>query len=136
MTDATPHKEVVHLRDYALFQDTRVPYEYLQNFRRTIDSIPEQRLMLAVLEDAVQCFQKHLLASSAKGRLLFAEAEAWFSESDSVGVFSFENVCAELGITPICFRKRLFDWKAHRMHQLRRAKTAHGERLTRHILSH
>lgn len=98
--------------------------------------MPEQRLMLAVIEDAVHSFQKYLLASSPGGRLLFAEADAWFSASDSAGILSFENVCAELGITPSCFRKGLFDWKAHRMHQLRRAKTAHVERLTRHILSH
>jgi hypothetical protein len=43
----------------------------------------EERLMLAVLESAVEDFQKYVLARSACGKKLFREAEEWFLDKDS-----------------------------------------------------
>jgi hypothetical protein len=49
---------------------------------------PEKRLMLAILEDAINCFQDNLLAQDVRNSRLFHEAEEWIVEADSDGVFS------------------------------------------------
>lgn len=71
----------------------------------------ERRLMLAVLEDAVSCFQKYAGATGQRGRRLFQEAEEWFLEDDGTWVFSFEAICAVLNINSEYFRKNLESWK-------------------------
>jgi Ni,Fe-hydrogenase III large subunit len=40
----------------------------------------EERLILAVLESAVEDFQKYVLARNVSGKKLFQEAEEWFLE--------------------------------------------------------
>ena len=40
----------------------------------------EERLMLAVLESAVEDFQKYVLARKPSGKKLFQQAEEWFLE--------------------------------------------------------
>jgi hypothetical protein len=60
----------------------------------------EERLMLAVLESAVEDFQKYVLARKPSGKKLFQQAEAWFLEKDSDELFSFENICETLQLDP------------------------------------
>jgi len=71
----------------------------------------ERRLMLAVLEDAVSCFQKYTGATRPRARRLFQEAEDWFFAEQSAWPFSFESICAVLGINPEYFRTGLQRWK-------------------------
>jgi hypothetical protein len=59
----------------------------------------EARLMLAVLESAVEDFQKYVLARNPSGKKLFQKAEEWFLEKDSDELFSFENICETLTAT-------------------------------------
>ena len=62
----------------SLFQpDTLLPEQYLETFRRKAPLEPEKRLMLAVLEDAVACFQKYVLSRDNRGKGMFREAEEW-----------------------------------------------------------
>ena len=63
--------------------------------------------MLAILEDAVDCFQNKVFAQSVKGRRLFQEAEKWIVEVDGDWVFSFENVCETLELNPAYVRQGL-----------------------------
>jgi hypothetical protein len=49
----------------------------------------EERLMLAVLESAVEDFQKYFLARNLSGKKLFQQAEDWFLEKNSDELFSF-----------------------------------------------
>jgi len=65
------------------------------HYRRRLD--PEKRLMLAVLEDAVYCYQAFAFSSGYKnrGRQLFREAREWFFGKDNFELFSFENICLE-----------------------------------------
>jgi hypothetical protein len=52
----------------SLFQpDTLLPDQYLATFRRKYRLDPERRLMLAVLENAIDCFQKNLGLSTRRG---------------------------------------------------------------------
>ena len=53
----------------------------------------KEKLMLAVLADAIEHFQKHFLSKDEKGKKLFQEAEEWFLEKDNDGLFSFEYIC-------------------------------------------
>jgi len=53
----------------------------------------EERLMLAVLESAIEDFQKYVLARNPSGKKLFQQAEEWFLEKDSDELFSFRNIC-------------------------------------------
>jgi hypothetical protein len=49
--------------------------------------------MLAVLESAVEDFQKYVLARHTSGKKLFQQAEEWFLDKDSEEAFSFQGIC-------------------------------------------
>lgn len=96
----------------SLFQpDTVLPAQYSETLRRKAHLEPEKRLLLAVLEDAVACFQKHLFAQDKKGKAVFQEAEEWIMEEGSDWVFSFENICEVLEFNPQYVRQGLLRWK-------------------------
>ena len=81
----------------------------------------EEKLMLAVLASAIQHFQKYVLSKNEKGRILFQEAEEWFLERGSDGLFSFEYICETLRLHPDYIRQGLMSWKEARLkeHSLR-----------------
>ena len=78
----------------------------------------EERLMLAVLESAVEDFQKYVLARNPRGKKLFQEAEEWFLEKDSDELFSFENICETLQLQPDYIRQGLMVWKEAKLNTL------------------
>lgn len=80
--------------------DTLAPYEYWQVHRRNRFRQPEFELMLAVLEDALQCFFTNVQMRSRREKRIFTETEEWFICIESDGVFTFENICSVLGIDP------------------------------------
>ena len=71
----------------------------------------EERLMLAVLENAVEYFQKYVLARKPSRKQLFREAEEWFLDKENEALYSFENICETLGLHPDPIRKGLMVWK-------------------------
>jgi hypothetical protein len=73
--------------------------------------VGEERLMLAVLLAAVECFQKHVLAQSVWEKKLFQEAEDWILEKNTDWPFSFENICETLQLHPDYIRRGLLLWK-------------------------
>ena len=83
-------------------------------YKRTIRD-GEERLMFAVLENAVEYFQKYVLARNPGGKQRFQEAEEWFLEKDSEALYSFENICETLGLHPDHIRKGLMAWKEARI---------------------
>jgi hypothetical protein len=96
----------------SLFEpDTLLYAQYFENLRRKTLFEPERRLMLAILEDAINCYQDHLLARRSKARRLFTEAEEWILETASHWIFSFENICETLGFSPASVRHGLLRWK-------------------------
>ena len=85
---------------------------------------PEQQLMLAVLDDAVSCFQKYFAARDKIGTSLFHEAEEWIlQQGKSNWLFSFDNICATLDLNPGYIREGLLRWQYHRLRE------RHGVRL-------
>ena len=90
--------------------DTMAPLAYLAIRRKFYDK-PEEKLLFALLNDAVYCFQHHFGASSRAGIKLFFAAEQWLLQGDDDSPFSFENVCEHLGIEPNLLRGALKNWK-------------------------
>jgi len=71
----------------------------------------EEKLMLAVLQDAVEVFQIYILAETQREKRLYQEAEDWILETDSEWLFSFENICETLQLNPGYIRQGLLCWK-------------------------
>ena len=110
----------------SLFQpDTLLPEQYLDTFRRKLHLEPEKKLMLAVLEDAIACFQKYVFAREGKGKILFQEAEDWVKDTNSDWLFSFANVCETLGFNPDYLRQG-----SYRMESRRVGESGKGEGLS------
>ena len=106
-----------------LFQpDILLPAQYLETFRGKAHLEPEEKLMLAVLEDAVWYFQKYLFAQDSKGKGLFRDAEEWISEENSDWLFSFDNICEVFGLNPQYVREGLARWKEKKVAERRKAK--------------
>lgn len=68
---------------------------------------PEQRLMLAVLHDALDCIEKYRFATSNLGRRLFNEAQQWFLAEEAHWPYSFESICGVLDLDSNAVRQRL-----------------------------
>ena len=86
--------------------DTLLPEQYFSLLgRKPLQG--EKRLLLAMLEDAVHCFQTYLLAKKPHERRLFQESEEWINSTDGLWFFSFENICDVLGINPGRMRNAL-----------------------------
>jgi hypothetical protein len=67
--------------------------------------------MLAVLQDALDCFQKYAFSKDGTGRQLFAEADEWIACQDRDWYFSFENICETLDMNPEYLRRGVRQWK-------------------------
>lgn len=67
----------------------------------------EQRLMLAVLVDAINVLQGWQRVGSARKRRAFAEAALWVNTTGTHYPFSFDSVCDALGIDSEVLRCRL-----------------------------
>ncbi len=93
---------------------------------------PVKRLMSAVLEDAVECFERNLRAPSGSRRRRFLEAEHWlFKGNEGAGLFSFESVCGVLDIHPDGLRRALSQWRETALAAEAPAKLLNGRRCHR-----
>jgi hypothetical protein len=103
---------------FAIFQpDTLTRDQFYSTYVRTFHLEPEKILMLAVLRDAVSCFQENLGATEGKKRQLFLDANEWIMDEDSSYFYSFENICDLLGFAPSYMRRGLVSWKARTIRQ-------------------
>ena len=75
----------------------------------------EKRLMLAVLEEAVATFQRHVGAKTRHGQRVFQESEDWILSEDESWPFAFENICHALEIEPEFLRRGLARWKENQL---------------------
>jgi hypothetical protein len=108
-----------------LFQpDSLLPSQFFTALKQRSQACGERRLMGAILEDAVDCFQKYLWAKDNRSRNLRLEAESWFLSDDDSWPFSFINVCHALDLEPDFIRRGLMQWKEQQL--ARRAMVASG----------
>lgn len=78
-------------------------------------AVPEHRLMLAVLEDAMVTFRRGVLSPVPKRRRLVREVEEWMHDACDDGPFAFETICSTLGIDPDYLRAGLLQMKRRAM---------------------
>jgi len=71
----------------------------------------EERLMLAVLEEALDTFRANLHATTRAEQLLFFRAEQWFGSNETAWPFSFVNICEALRLDVGGLRARLARWQ-------------------------
>jgi hypothetical protein len=118
-------KETLDERLPGLFvPDTLLPIQYFEAMRRKHLLEGEKRLVLSVLEDAIECFMKCIDSSTKKGQRLFRDAEEWITLEDKKWVFSFDNVCEMLDINPEYLRGGLREWKVRQLDANERARIA------------
>jgi len=105
----------------SLFQpDSLLPVQYFENFRRKVQTEPEKRLLLAVLEDALACYQKHFSSRGGRGMKMFRETEEWIFREDSNRPFCFTNICEVVGFDPQYVRQGLLKWREMKLEELSR----------------
>jgi hypothetical protein len=88
-----------------------LPAQLLANARVSASTMPEMRLLLAVLEEATVTFQRHVTSRHRRGQRLFREAEQWILADDPFWLCSFRNVCEALGFDAESLRRRLLAWR-------------------------
>ena len=81
---------------------------YWDTVKRKGHGYPEQDLMLALLKDALRNYQKQL----RRPKKSLGEDRRWFFSNDLDGRFSFESVCAVLGLNAQQIRKCLRAWES------------------------
>ena len=94
--------------------DMAVTSKYWETVVRKSYSQPEKELMLAVLKDAIMTYKKRIYSGSA----LFKEAETWLFDRERDWLFSFETVCAVLGLSAQKIRQNLLAWKLNALSDL------------------
>jgi hypothetical protein len=118
-------KETLDERLPGLFEpDTLLPIQYFEAMRKKHLLEGEKRLILSVLEDAVECFMKCIDSPTSKGQRLFRDADEWINLEDKHWVFSFDNVCEMLDINPDYMRRGLRQWKERKIAAMERAAEA------------
>jgi hypothetical protein len=96
--------------DRKLGPETILPGQFADLARGAAAILPEHRLMLAVLEDAIRCYQMTLNAGGRRSWRRFRETEAWFASDDATWLFSFATICEALDLDPAYIRAGLRAW--------------------------
>ena len=95
---------------------------------RDLSREPANRLMLAILEEALATFQRGLNSPVPEQRRRFHEVDDWVASADTDWPFSFENVCAALMMDPDYIRGGLKHLKREGLAREGRAKSSRVRR--------
>lgn len=103
---------------------TIVPAQFFGREQGWRDLSGEYRLMIALLEDAIDiCCRPPWRRSS--GRRILRETEVWIASPDRSWVFSFERICEALDLDPDSVRRHV---RSHRQNTVVRALRTLRER--------
>lgn len=94
-----------------LESDALAPERYREVFHSR-QIAPEKRLLIAVLDDAVQAFLAGIRPRKSRDLRHFQEAEEWIMDLSGNWVFSFDSICNLLGLDPAYLRSGLEKLKA------------------------
>jgi hypothetical protein len=114
MTDNAIPNQLEWFDDELSQADAALPVQFHNSHAKTTTTEPLRRLMVAVLVDAIRCFQTKLKMRQPARRQEFAEVRSWIYSDDDNACFSFRAVCDVLGIDPKVIRKRLAGWEGMR----------------------
>ena len=102
--------------------DALLPAQYYDS--RSAELSPERRLMLALLIDAVRCYQTGVTSTRGLPTRVFADAKIWIFNGQRDAPFAFEDICDALEIDAGYLRRGLRSWRDRRL-------TNEGPRLIR-----
>jgi len=89
----------------ALFEPNIIlPEQYFTRLQRGSSWTGEQRLMAAILEDAVAVCRKLEVPKSSKARHVLRETLRWLRSNDRSWTFSFLRICETLDLEPTAIR--------------------------------
>ncbi|NQY90185.1 MAG: hypothetical protein HRT46_00835 [Deltaproteobacteria bacterium] len=90
-----------------LESDCLLPDQYMALVGGGDNLSGERRLMLAVLEDALDRYRRFALARDPRGRAEYQSAREWIDDDEREWLYSFENVCEVMGFDATYLRERL-----------------------------
>ena len=76
---------------------------------------PEKRLMLAILQDAVDCVRKGFHGSLERCTRPARDAVEWMSSEDHTSTLSFQAICDVLDLDANALRRALFGESTRRL---------------------
>jgi hypothetical protein len=116
--------------------DVILPSQYFAE-QGNVGFSSEQRLMLAVLVDAINVLEGWRRTGGVRERKAFAEAAQWVNVTGTSHPFSFDSVCEALEIDPGLMRSRLFNLTLglaytarHSTRRLRLKELSRGQRMS------
>jgi hypothetical protein len=90
-----------------------LPVQYYDRVCRRRILGGEQKLMFAVLADALRCYVRFARSRDMQERRQLGELERWFRDNDQSGIFSFKSLCETFGIDANVLRNSLRIAQAH-----------------------
>jgi hypothetical protein len=106
--------EVVDRRLTRPFEpDVLLPSQFYLKKHLITQVIGERRLQFAVLEDGIECFQKHAYAKDIRGKKLFTDAYEWIMSPEKTWLYSFELLCEAFELNSDYIRTGLQRWRAN-----------------------
>jgi len=102
--------------------DSPLIIDYLDTIRRKSHLEPEKELMLAVLEQAIDCFRINIFQRTKKQQELYREVESWILDENQRWLYSFDIICETLDISPTYLRARLILWKRKHLTRMQSLK--------------
>ena len=92
--------------------DTMTPLQFYDRIFAEACLVPEKRLMLAVLEDAIASFQRAFIQPRIPTEEFEDnDVEAWLDSDDMSWPFSFASICQALDMEPEYLRTGLRTWR-------------------------
>jgi hypothetical protein len=93
--------------DGRLMPDFVLPAQYYGRLRPAFATGAEGRLLLAVLQDAIDCYVVNMNRRSRHAVIQFREVRDWFNARNHRDLFAFETICEVFGFDPGCIRNVL-----------------------------
>jgi hypothetical protein len=84
---------------------TLLPVQYFTRLQRGTAWSGEQRLMAAIMEDAVAVCSKSAPPKTSKERHVLRETLRWVRSNDRTWTFSFLRICETLDLDPSAIRR-------------------------------
>jgi len=105
--EPAPSRNGTRKRGDANDYDTLLPVQYYDRVAGGKTPSGEFRLFFAILEDALRCYVRSKNCRTGVKRADFLDARRWFFTRGTPHVFSFESICAFLGLDADWLRRRL-----------------------------
>jgi hypothetical protein len=102
--------------------NTILPIQFFSQ-RGTSRWTGEQRLMAAILEDAIAVYSKSSAPKGSKARQVLRETERWLRSRDRTWTFSFLRVCEMLSLDPVAILRTLRERRDRQSPQVARPET-------------